>query len=168
MSILDTIVVKFGEGVDSSNANISILLDVVLNGVIDGVEKTSFHPGEICYLLAHIPTPYKLDRITYTSGDVSVLGVVERSVKERIFFSDADTEVQLSFLPSSGIAINWFGRSATITKKGSDLSATEETVPAIGDATYKYKAYSLRVAPPSISLGEDEDWPLGIVIWVTE
>lgn len=165
MSILDTIVVRFGEDVASSIAA-DFFSKIILDDALNGEDKTSFNPGDSCYLIAQLQPGFKIDRITYTSGETAVLGTVTRSYTQRFFFPDKDTEESLAFYPSSGLSPRWFGKDGVLTRK--DLAVKISKAPAIGDISYSYSAYSIRITPPNLSLGENDDWPIGIVIWVTK
>ena len=165
MSVLDSIVVNFGDDADS-DAVYKIGLDAQLNGNdADGNEKTSFYAGDNVHILVQLPTGYVIDRITYTSGEVINNGVVSRSDnEERKFFPD-DSGESLSWWPSGNASgSKFYGRECSFTTTDDDVVSLDP--PVIADISYSFNAFSLTIIHPTgLVVEEDDSWPIGVVIW---
>lgn len=189
-----TIVVKFGESVadgeffsvdldDALNVNVPrgrILSRYVLQGVTyyvmyfgvgdirtlpaEGV-KSQFNPGDQVFLLLHYDhSRLRVTDIKATAGQVVMEGAVSRTATDEVLFTAAGELLQLSHIPAGAMAVSWFGRSAAITRDGRNISAND--APCLGNVSYAYQATSCRYVPPPMVLGEDESYPVAIVVYV--
>jgi len=169
MSALATKVVAFGgDSAAAAAAGVAIILDAAANINADGTEKTEFAPGEPMYLLVIVPDTWRLLDVKSTSGTVSALGQVFRTqIEERRLFAEAAKKEALSQLPAGPVAAKWYGREANLTVDGRELAAS--LVPSLADLTYEYEAMQYRLdAPAGLALGVDEEWPVGVVVYVEE
>jgi len=189
-----TIVVKFGESVsdgeffsveldDALNTNVprgQILSNYILQGVTyyvmyfgvgdirtlpaEGV-KSQFNPGDSVFMLLHYDhSRLRIVDIKATAGQVIMYGEVSRYITEEVLFVTAGELHQLSRNPSSDLAASWFGRTAALTRDGRNISAN--AAPCLGNVSYSYQATSCRYIPPPMVLGEGEDYPVAIVVYV--
>jgi len=189
-----TIVVKFGESVadgeffsveldDSLNTNVpwgQVLSRYVLQGVTyyvmyfgvgdirtlpaEGV-KSQFVPGDQVYFLLHYDhSRLRVTGIQATAGQVVMLGEVSRSATDEVLFTSPGELQELSHIPAGGLAASWSGRTAAISRDGRSVSAS--AAPCLGNVTYSYQATSCRFVPPPMTLGDDDSYPVAIVVYV--
>lgn len=156
-----TIVVSFGEAV-SSDALFVVELDDTLNMDGEGNVKTSFFPGDNVYFLMHYDANLAIKSIETTSGMVDRQGSVVRQNLMEIFFQSTDDEHDLPHNPSSHPTGTFDGRQSVLTRKGRKVKAV--STPCIGDISYSYVADLAMYIPPAITLEEDEQYMVGIVI----
>lgn len=163
-TILDTIVVKFGDSVNNANtAFATVFLDDTYNK-----DKTQFGPTDTVGLLFNADPGLYINKIKTTSGECRLNGQVTRTmVEENRFFAFPDTEITLSCIPSSSISGSWYGNSTSINASGRTVKATN--TPAIGNISYSYRATSLLLTPPTgLVLADDQSWPIGVAIYVEQ
>jgi len=156
--LLDSIVIQFGETIDSSDGAFAIVdYDSELNN-----EKTSFKIDDKVYLYFHGDSSLYIDKIETTSGDCYINGSIERSITEQQkFFIDLQTIIQLSRIPKGKVSAMWYGNEAQLNVNKRNITVDKK--PCIGDLSYKFNATSLIVEPPKNVI---EPWYLGIVITV--
>lgn len=160
-----TIVVKFGESVDQSLDQLFVVeLDDTRNVDQDGEVKNQFFPGEHVWFLMHYDHGLRVTAIKTTSGEVFRHGLVSRGKTEEILFESIDDEHELPHNPAGHPSAVWYGRSSTINR--SDRTLTAASTPCIGDVSYSYQAESYEYVPPDMTLAGDEEYKVGIVIWV--
>ncbi|MBV5328486.1 MAG: hypothetical protein JZU65_12775 [Chlorobium sp.] len=166
MSVAATVVVEFGTGADSS-ALVVIELDETMNLDGDGEEKTSFSPGDQPYFLVHHDTSVRIGSVKCSSGMVTGGNSVPRERSQQVQFAAAEEAQELSHIPSGGIGWTWYGNAPAITQTGKSLvAATEDSLPAIGEAKYTMEARQYHLIPPVITLADDETWPVLIVVYM--
>lgn len=157
-----TIKVDFGDNV-SSDVFFVIELDDTLNLDGDGNVKTQFNPGDSVYFILHYDSSkVTVSAIAASAGDVVSEGSVTRTVTDRLSFTNIDDAVDLSHIPNTTLSADWFGNEPGITRDG--ISVTADTAPAIGDIKYNYVADGYRFDPPDMDLGDDDDFPVLIVV----
>lgn len=169
-SVLDTIVVKFGESNETAvTIPAKVDFDDQLNGVDkNGNPKRSFtqNDSEI-YVIAQFPG-YIYDKVKYTSGQVDYLGLVTRTItEEEVFFPDTDG-VYISWEPrTNAISGSFYGNSSSLGFQ--DDKAIASIPPVIADISYSVSVHSFRIKKPSnATITKDKSWPLGVVIWVNK
>jgi hypothetical protein len=189
-----TIVVKFGESVadgeffsveldDALNTNVPrgrILGNYVLQGVTyyimyfgvgdirtlpaEGV-KSQFNPGDQVFLLLHYDhARLRVSDIKATAGQVYTQGEVSRPATDEVLFVTAGEPQQLSHNPAGTLAVSWYGRSAILSRAGRNVSAN--AAPCLGNVSYSYQATSCKYIPPPMTLGDDDSYPVAIVVYV--
>lgn len=171
-NILDTLVVAFGEEVsddDAANFYSRIALDDSLNKDAAGKVKTSFNPPDDVHIMCQLKLGWKIQKVEWTSGQVVVNGIVPRTdTMERTFFIDTETDKNLNFYPSGGISGSpFYGKTCTFLR-GEDRIVIPSSAPVMVDLSYSYVGYSLTIHTPNVALGEDDSWPIGVVIWVVK
>lgn len=160
--ILGSIVVEFG---DDNGSDASVLLDDYLNGTDEeGNVITSFKPGETAHILVYLPPGYVATKLHKTSGDVVDNGIVTRDfIEEKRFFTQTEEYESLTYYPQSSVSADkWYGNSTTFTISEGSIKVSER--PCIADISYSFKAYSISITCPV----HDEEWPIGIVMEVTQ
>jgi len=160
-----TIVVSFGEGVDSANALVVVELDDSMN-VSGGEVKNSFQPGDSTYFLIHHDANLGIQSVKSTSGGLFNMGTVSRTGTQEILFESTDHEVELTHNPTGGVSAYWYGNAATVTRSGRTVTAN--AAPCIGDISYTYRATLYRLDTPSMSLSEGDEYPIGVVVYIVE
>ncbi len=167
-NILDTIVIAFGEDVseaDKADFYAKIILDTSLNLDLSGEVKTSFNPGDQAHILLGMTPGWHITSIKETSGMATLNGVVSRSyTQEKVFFQTTEDAGSLSFFPTGSVSGSFYGNTCSFGIEEREITAL--TAPVIVDLSYSYRPYSITITPPSITLGEGESWPIGVVIWV--
>jgi len=168
--ILDTLVVAFGEEVsddDAANFYSRIALDDSLNKDTAGKVKKSFNPADDIHIMCQLKAGWVIQKVEWTSGEVVVNGLASRTdVMERTFFVDTEKERNLNFYPSGGISGSpFYGKTCTFLS-GEDRIVIPSSAPVMVDLSYPYIGYSLTIHTPNMVLGEDDSWPIGVVIWV--
>ena len=163
--VLATIVVEFGEGVDST-ALVVVELDDAVNRDSEGKPTSSFHPGDEPGFVVHYdPAALRIDRVKCSSGMVIDNGPVSRVRKQQVQFVVPGKPVSLPHIPASGVSVDWYGNAPTISQAGRQLTASG-ILPAIGQANYSINCHAYRLAPPPMSLAENESYPVLIVVYM--
>jgi hypothetical protein len=155
-----SLVVTFGESVDT-DAFVVAEGDDQLNVDDDGNVKSTFAPGDIFkWLLQHDDT-VKVAAVKCSSGVVALLGEVARTKTVNQQFAATD-DVELSYIPNGGVTAKWYGRSPNLTVNGRTISVDD--YPAVADLSYSAAMLSYRLTPPAMSLDEDENYYILIVV----
>ena len=167
MPIDATIVTSFGEGISEDDVLVVIELDDELNLDDDGETKTTFYPGDECYFYVHLQAGLTIDRITVTSGArPRSLGSKTVTKTEQMFFPELNEELQLGYF-INGISYSWYGNAGSIEREERTLK-NNSNLPCVADVTYTFTAWSYRYDPPAMTLAEDETYPVGIVVHVSQ
>ena len=156
-----TIVVQFGQGADSS-ALVKVELDDLANIDADGNERTTFVPGDQPIWLVHHDATVQIGRIECSSGMVQDLGKVTRSRKQRLQWVETSSQ-SLEYVPSENPTFTWYGNDAVISRVENNLTPSVK-IPAICDVTIPVMFRQFRLIPPSLSLSQDEEWPILIAV----
>ena len=164
-NVLATVVVEFGDGVDSS-ALVVVELDDAVNRDADGKPNSSFHPGDEPGFVVHYdPAALRIDRVRCSSGMIVDNGRVSRARKQRVQFTGPGKPVSLSHIPASGVSVSWYGNASTISQAGRQVTAAG-TLPAIGEAAYTINCHAYRLVPPPLILAENETYPILVVVYM--
>ena len=160
-----TIVVHFGDSVDTDSGLLFVVeLDDAKNLDAEGEVKSQFHPGDSVWFLLHHDPALVVQAIKTTSGEVFRHGFVSRTNVEEILFEAADDQHELPHNPVVEPTAAWYGRTSTISRSGRILTAA--ATPCLADLTYSYRAESCEYVPPAMTLAADEEYKVGIVIFV--
>jgi hypothetical protein len=160
MSVAATVVIQFGEGADNS-ATAVVELDESRNLTPDGEIKTTFSPGDVVYFLVHHAPQLRIGTVVPTDGYVVDLGRTQFARQTQQLFADGDA-VSLSYLPAGGVDATWYGRTSNLTQTGSSLVAVDP--PVIGDLRFSIEAALYRLQAPSVTLAEDQTYPVAVVV----
>jgi len=162
MTVSATVVVEFGTGADSS-ALVVVELDGEVNKNSEGEEITTFEPGMPAYFLVHYDTSLLyIGSVESSSGGVTGGAVVSRSREQQLSFTQTDEGQDLPHIPSGSITYKWYGNTPSLTVNGRNLKAN--LAPSICDATYNINAKQYCLIPPAMSLVDDEQYPVLIVV----
>ena len=172
MSVKATIVVEFGRNADQ-DAVVIVELDDEINLDQDGNSTSNFYPGDKPGFIVHYDkSVLRIDEIKCSSGMIVDNGEIVRSRKQQIQFSkkptfiDVEKEfVELTYIPSSPITVEWYGNSPILNQNGRRLTVNGDT-PAIGNVEYKISCHSYQLIPPSIVLKKDETYSILIVVYM--
>ena len=154
-----------GPGADSG-LHMAAIADFERNvETVDGKrqEKTSFHPGDQFHFLVQHDPRLVIQRVASSWGTVQALGQVSRPHSQEIELREADDTPELSYLPAGTVHLRWYGNSPLLDQVGRSLSYRSGPLPALAQATYSSNWSSYRLVPASLSLGQDEEWPVLIV-----
>lgn len=163
MTVAATIVVEFGQGVDSG-ALVLVELDETMNLDSDGQAKTSFIPGDTPYFLVHHDPSVRIGRVACSAGMVTGGATVSRDRSQQLQWPNTEDSQELPHIPRGPVAWQWWGNVPAITRDGRTLKASGIWIPAIGQASYAITARQFRLIPPALALGEGETFPILIVI----
>jgi len=165
VSVEATIVVEFGQGVDSG-ALVVVELDEVMNLDLDGEEKTSFSPGDTPYFLVHHDQTVRIQSIKSSSGMVSGGNIVTRDRNQQVQWVKDGEKQDLSYTPANSPTWKWWGNTPTTTRDGRTVTVSEPGIPAIGEVSYVIETKQYQLTPPPMDLEEDETYPVLIVIYL--
>ncbi len=165
MSVTASIVVHFGEGVDSGAFNLA-MLDKELNVDASGNELTQFAPGDVVYFLVQHDPSLKIVRVAATDGTVAAQGIRTVTMQDQVDFVAAGESVDITALPSGAVTVGkWYGRQGAGMKiTGRNVSVTSGT-PAKADLDYKARMNGYKLVTPAVSLTEDETYPITVFIY---
>jgi len=162
MTIEATVVVEFGDGADSS-ALVVVELDGEMNKDAEGEEITSFEPGMPAYFLVHYDTSkLYIGSVKSSAGGITGGTAVTRDREQQLSFTRADEGQDLPHIPAGGVTYKWYGNTPLLTIDGRNIKAN--LVPAICEAAYKIAATQYCLIPPAMTLVDDEQYPVLIVI----
>jgi len=163
MSVEATIVVEFGQGVDSG-ALVVVELDEEMNLDLDGEEKTTFFPEDTPYFLVHHDASVRIGAVRSSSGMVSGGGVVSRERSQQMQWPTADDQQDLPHIPASEPTWKWWGNMPVISRDGRAVTASGSSLPAIGEVSYTIETHQYQLFPPAMDLEEEETYPVLVVI----
>lgn len=161
MSVQDTVVIQFGDSVDTDN----VIARVDPDPNYEEQNKDLFIDTVANYFL-HMQDDLYIDRIEMTSGDYRLIQAQTRSIKEkRVYFPTLETVNSLDFIPSTPLEVTWFGQNANLTLSNKN-EIRADSVPCIGDIKYSYKGIQIQIYPDTnaITVDEEGQWPIGMVI----
>lgn len=167
MSETNTLVLPFGEAVQTSLGLILVEIDPEYHADEDGNVENRFAPGTPVNFLIHHDPAMVIKRVRETEyGHISDRGVVQRSGKKGLAtFTDPEGEVSLSHIPAAKpSATRWYGRASAIVWSAGENKITAPAAPCLGDIAYSYKTRSFRYTPPAMSLAVEEEYPVDMVI----
>lgn len=168
-----TIVVAFGEGADSS-ALVVVELDDQKNLDADGNVKTQFNPGDRPSFIVHYDkSVLRLDRVLCSSGMVTGGNEELRDKDQQMSFAN-DQGQDLPHIPAGPVGWEWYGNSPPVGLDGRRVTVLDRlsqatigaAIPAIGNVTYKILADVYTLIPPPLTLAEDENWPVLVVVYM--
>jgi hypothetical protein len=157
---LGTIILDFAD-TNAGNAFIVLELDDELNKDSAGEVKTSFYPGDNVYFRIHHDDTVRIKSSAQSSGTVVSFGSVRRTSTQQMSFPTLNDEPETSHIPIS-ISPVWYGRVPILSIDGRKLKANN--VPAIGEITHDFYAWSYRITPPPLVLSGDEKYYILTVI----
>ncbi len=165
MAVESTIVVEFGEGVDSSEL-VVVELDGEVNLDADGKEKTSFSPDDTPGFIVHYDeTKLRIDRVECSDGSVSSGSLVTRSRVRQLSFTNTDDSQELAHIPDGEVVFEEHGNNPAIVVDARKVKAAGQ-VPAIGKATYDIRCRAYRLTPPDLELEGDQTYPILVVVYM--
>jgi len=164
MSVGATIVLEYGDGVDSASF-VALELDETLNLDSDGNARTQFDPGdEVWFWLQHDES-LVIDRIEATSGMVVDCGSARRSRSQELTFT-GENSVTLSHIPAKNPTYTWYGNQGEgMTRDGRSLSVSGNT-PCTCDADIPIDVRLFRFVPPLLELDAEETYRVVIVAYL--
>lgn len=157
------IVVRFGEGVDSSSL-VVVELDEVMNVNAAGEVRSTFPPGVDAWFLVHLEPGLMVGPVASSGGTVQKLGKVDRDREQDIDFGVVGDTATLSHIPIDGVEITWEGRDGMVERIGRQLTAV--AAPAIGVCRYRMRATQCRFIPPPLDLAADQSHRVRIEITI--
>lgn len=165
-----TIVVEYGDSVDSSSQTVKVELDDTLNLDDDGEAKTNFVPGDMPYFLVHCDATLEITRVASTDGQVVSMGNVSRDREEEILFTvgtDDDGEAtQLSYTPAGAVSVEWSGQEGNGFSVADGAASIASNAPCLAKVSYPVSFAAYQLIPPVLSLAEDESYTIYIVVYV--
>jgi hypothetical protein len=166
--IVASIVVRFGDGADSS-AFFKVELDNLINLDDSGEPKRSFAPGDkINFLVQHGPE-LRIREVRATDGQISDSGQVVRQREDSFLFAANEATQQLSYLTTDRLDIRWYGRQAAeLRRSDRDLTASGGSYPCRALLKYHAPFHGFALHAPEIDLAEDETYPVDIVVYFDE
>lgn len=164
MSVAASLVVTFGDGVDSNDL-VVMEFDKIMNVDAAGEEKTQFSPGDEVYFLIHHASILRIGSVKATSGMVVAQGRVTRAREQQLLWTAVEEEQELSCIPSTGLTAVWYGNAATGLKKNGLRTATISggVLPALSLVSYSAGFSLYKIITPLVDLAEGESWPITIV-----
>jgi hypothetical protein len=168
MGIVNSIVVSFGETVTSDSGSITVEWDDSLNVDDDGEVKTSFVPGDTLSLLVHHGDDVKLVGVKSTSGTLSGGASVSLTRKEELCWCSDDDEQSLSYSPSGGLSYTWYGRVGSGAVRDDKTVTMSDSFPCLALVSYPATFLRYLLQTPTLTLAEDETWPLQVVVYYEE
>lgn len=170
-----TIVVKFGEGVEG-DALALIELDETENTYVDDSGevqvKTQFNPGEEPFFWIHYDSSLKVAEYRSSAGEIELQQLSRtynkeqqlQFIKEKI---DSDTaEQELSYYPMQTSSPSWYGNEGEGWKRTGRKITVSGNTPCICDLDFTIKADQYKLIPPSMTLAEDETYPILVVFYM--
>lgn len=168
MSVLGTIVVKYGPGVSADTSLVVAAADSELNRNLDGSEKSNFGKDDKPFFYVHHDSSVRIVAVKPTSGMVQPMNMVSRSDTSQMLFMDRDSTQELPHIPSS-VSAEWYGNDGDLRHAGRELTVAG-IVPCIGDISHTFSARLYRLHPPKLDhlKSEDDQYPIGVVVYVEE
>jgi hypothetical protein len=158
-----TIVVRFGEGADSS-AFVTIELDETLNITEDGSERTSFLPGdEVWFWLQH-DTSLRIGSVACTSGMAVDCGTVRRERRQELTFAAADSTEILSHLPAVAPSLIWYGNDGSPLRIEGRAVRVDGVTPSTCDVVLPIDVHLYRYVPPPLTLADGDSYRAVVVV----
>lgn len=164
-----TIVVNFGSGTSADTDFVKVELDDILNVDSAGETISSFSPGDSVYFLVQHGDTVKVGDVKSTSGSISLQSSsVSREREQQLFFTtglDTDT---LEYDYIGTYTDVWKGNTAqtTVAVGGRTITPNGGTYPAISDSIINAEFISYKLTSDVPTLAEDEDYPVGIVVYI--
>lgn len=158
-----TLVVNYGDGVDSSLFSLALLDDFLNRDARDEV-ITSFAPGDLVNFLVQVDPALRIDRVVATHGQVVSQGYCLRERTDQLLF--AELQGELSAIPAGALSAAWYGRAAAGLKASGRQLTVTGSVPALGDITYSARFAGYVLHTPMVELAADEEYPIIIVIYI--
>lgn len=168
MSIVNSIVVSFGESVTSDSGSLTVEWDDSLNVDDDGEVKTSFVPGDVLYLLIHHGSDVDVVGVKCTSGTLSGGSAVNITMEDEIGWGSSDDDQELSYSPSGALSYTWFGRVGSGITLVDKVLTVAESFPCLARVSYLARFLRYKLQTPSVTLAEEETWPLLVYVYYTE
>lgn len=166
--------IEFAGSGASSGLHMAAIADFARNiETVDGKsqEKTSFHPGEQFYFLVQHDAKLRISEVKSSFGVIQALGTVSRSHTDDIQIATAEDTKDLACTPSGISSFKWYGNSPGLTvieRRVSVRAGRPGPLPAVGAISYSSTWSSFRLIPAVLSLKDDEEWPVLIVIYMEE
>lgn len=190
MTVETTIVVKFGDGVDSGAIAI-VELDETMNTYVDDdgdtKVKTNFNSDDIPHFWIHYSDTLQIDKIEWSTGDVFLVEEDKTYTKEKqlVFVKEKKDSISakdsISYNMHHQVSKTWFGnegrkwnmKQRNITVAGSGTLFTDN-IPAICDFVFTILADQYKLVPPkeaidafhAIEGNEEKPYPVIIVFYM--
>lgn len=159
--VVANMIVSFGGDV-STDAKAIIELDGVANN-----DVTSFSPGDtVNFLINYDTARLSLMWVKATSGNISMAGQkVENRVNQNVLWLYSTDKKELSYIPAGSLTPTWFGNEAAGIKltEISTVAITGGILPAICHIAYPVSFVMGRLFTPSVTLADEETYPVTIV-----
>jgi hypothetical protein len=172
MSTRATIVVKFGEEVENASSYfVKAELDESMNVDSKGETKSSFTADgtttDPVYFLIQHDSRVQIKAIKSTNGQIQSMGQVSRTKKQQTIFTEINEVKDIGYM-GSGVNVRCWGNQINgIGHEGlTGVKVTSGVFPAIADVKVgcRFGLFCLHAIIPA--LGEDEDYPVAIVIYM--
>lgn len=170
MSVEATVVIDFGEAVDTSSYLAVIELDEESND-----EKTSFTMSDQPVIAAHFSNNVRIDAVVSTDGNVQSIGSVTRSKESTNVFASRilgeESTYRLPVVPTT-YSTAYAGRQGAITAEKIvggivELSGDVTKTPFLAKYVCNYVTNLYQLIPPDIELVDDETYEIVIVFYLT-
>jgi hypothetical protein len=166
VSVVNALVVNFGESAASASGSIVVEWDDSLNVDDKGEVKTSFVPGDELYLLVH--SDVEIVGVKSTSGTVSGGGAVSLIRAQEIGWGSIDDEQNLNYTPIGSIKYKWFGRSGSRPSVVDKIITMAGSFPCLALVEYVARFLRYRLQTQKVSLAKDETYPLLVYVYYRE
>lgn len=166
MTIEATVVVEFGDDVDS-NSLVVIELDDVYNKDAKGNIKSTFNiTDDSAFISIHLQPGLTLSpTVKVTSGSINSVGIESRSKTARMEFKEVGETQDFSYFPNTGFSYKWFGNNTQVSNKGRTIT-TVGNVPGLADVTTSIIAHIYELVPPRLTIDDEETYPILCVFTV--
>jgi len=166
MTTQATIVTSFGDGGGGNGEHVVAEFDDDLNIDSDGEVKLSFNPGDDVYFLVQHDSKVRITNVKSTLGQVQSQGDVSRTRTKTILFAELNEKKSFGYIGSSP-SVNCFGNQAAVnTIDDVDVVAVSGTMPAMIEVSKSCTFKSYKLIAPVPALDEDEEYPVGVVIYM--
>lgn len=165
MSVVNALVVSFGESVTSDSGSITVEWDDSLNVDGDGEVKTSFVPGDELYLLVHHGSDVELVGVKTTSGSISGGDRVNLVREDEFGWGSIDDEETLSYTPTGSLRYTWYGRVGTGAALVDKVLTMDGSFPCLARVSYPAIFLRYKLQTTKVTLEEEETWPLRVYVY---
>ena len=169
MSVAASLVVRFGEGADSTEL-VAMEFDAAMNLDAAGEEKREFSPGDPVFFLVHHAPTLRIGQVKASCGMVVAQGAVSREKEQQLLWTAAGEEQELSYVPASAVTPLWYGNVAAGLRKTGlrTMTVSGGLLPALSLVRHAVTFHLYKLLTPPVELGEGEEWPITIVAWMEE
>jgi hypothetical protein len=168
VSVVNALVVNFGESAASDSGSITVEWDDSLNVDDAGEVKTNFVPGDELYLLVHHGSDVDIVGVKSSSGTVSGGGAVSLTRTQEIGWGSIDDKQNLNYTPMGCIKYKWFGRSGAGASVVDKVITMAGSFPCLALVEYVARFLRYRLQTQKVTLTGDETYPFLVYVYYRE